>query len=203
MGVILSTDQAKAYIPVEHAGHDDLIDDLILQAEGRMQSYMRVPIQGEAVTEYYDGGTSVLFLTKYPVLESSVTVVDTQGTNTDDTDDVTLAATEYRIYPLRGEILKTSSNGHRSQWYQGRRRFKVTYTAGLDQHPDWESFIRPTLRGSLRDLVAEWYINRSPGMAQESEGGGMGRTGFQGGLDAALPPRIREVWDMWSCPLMV
>lgn len=197
-GSLLTVDQFKNYGFVEHDGDDELIGDLIEEAEARMVGYLEVPIAADTFTEYHDGGTSVLTLHRYPIDEDSVTVTDTQGTSEDVTDDEVMAATTYRIYADRGQIMRTSSAGQRKTWAHGRRRWKVEYDGGLDKHPLWESVVKLDLRGSIRDLVKEWYDNRSPGAALESEGGGISRT--IEAEDRGIPIRVREVWDRYRAP---
>lgn len=197
-GVLLTIDQFKNYGEVEHDGDDELIGDLIAEAEARMVGYLEVPITSAERTEYHDGGTSVLFLSHFPIDETSVTVVDTQGTSEDATDDETVAATAYRVYPEHGQIVKTSTNGQRRDWAHGLRRFKVTYTGGLDKHPLWDASLKHELRGTIRDLTLEWYDNRSPGAGSERDGGGLSRS--TPGTERQIPSRVREVWDRYRVP---
>lgn len=194
MGVLLTLSQAKDYLEVEHTGDDTLIGELVDEAEARMMGYLEVPITATTYTEFHDGGTSILFLRRFPIDGTSVTVTDTQGTSEDATDDETFSATKYRVYADRGEIMRTSTTGQRKTWAHGRRRWKVEYDGGLDQHPLWSTVVQPELRGTIRALVAEWYDNRQPGAGSESDGEVRRSTP---GSERDIPSRVQSVWDQY------
>lgn len=199
-GTILTVQQTKNYLEIETQAFDALLDALIEEAEAIMQGYVQVPITKASYTELHDGGTSILFLRRYPVDGDTVVVTDTQGTVDGGSDDEVIVSTAYRVYPEKGEVMKTSTNGQRSVWAQGRRRFSVAYDAGLDQHPQWSTHVKAELRASLRDLVAHWYEHRRPGASEVREGGGLS-VRLRGGLQDSVPDRVRETWDRYSAPV--
>lgn len=197
-GKILSVAQVKNYANIEHDGDDELVGDLIEEAEARLQGYIRIPIESSAYTEYHDGGTSILFLERWPLDASTVVVTDTQGTEGAG-DDETVDSDRYRVDASRGEVMRTSISGQRQTWAGGRRRFKVAYEGGLEKHEHWDDFVEAELRASLRDLVVEWYYNRSPGASSEREGAGIGRN--TGPESREIPARVRAVWDHYTVPM--
>lgn len=198
-GKILRVDEAKAYLTIEHNDDDVLVGDLIEEAEATLQGYLEVPIESVETTEYHDGGTSVLFLRRFPIDEDGITVTDTQGTSEDATDDEEAEASKYRVYPEKGQLVRTSTTGIRSRWPVGHRRWKVEYTGGLDQHPDWSRRVKAELRASLRDLVAHWYLNREAAVSRINEGAGMSKS--FAATDREIPGRVRAVWDRYTVPI--
>lgn len=189
-GTILSLAQAKKALEIEHSNFDDKIGDLIQNAESLLEEYTGTPITAETFTEKYDGGKPIIFLDQSPIDESSVTVTDTQGTVDDATDDETVEAKHYRVYPEEGEIVRTSQLGIEKEWAPGRRRFEVEYDAGLDQHPNWARTVEHTLRQSLKHLLVMWYENRNPDLKSEQMGAGFGQR-----YDLEdIPPRVLSTW---------
>lgn len=195
MATIITRDYVKDYLNIAHTEHDGLLDQLMDDAEGRLQQYLRRPIVADTHTEYLDGGSERLFLTNHPV-GSITSITDTKGTNTV-TDDEALSTDLYRLESEMGIVYRTTANGAASCWGAGRQRWKIIYTGGLDVGSYWTSYEIDALRASLRDLVATWYNDRSPESKSQQFGGGMGQTNYEG----ELPPRVRSVWDHFVEPV--
>lgn len=177
---VLDLPRLKAYLEVEHDGDDDLIVRMMNDAEAAFQSYVDRRIASAQHVEYHDGGVSRIFLQHWPVDDTQTfTVVDTQGTNTDATDDETVAANLYRLDPEKGTVMRTSRTGERSTWPRGRRRWKVTYTGGMAVGANWSAYQKGDVRRSLRDLVAHWYEDREDYDQDE------------------IPERVRQTWDRY------
>lgn len=198
-GELLTVANAKEYLEVEHSDFDDLVGDLIAQAEARMEGYIGTPITAESYTEYHDGGLKHLFLHHMPIKSGSVTITDTKATSEDATDDDTVDAEDYRIRHEHGMITRTTSNGKIRRWDIGVKRFKVVYEAGLDQLNDWAR-AQIELEASIRDLLADWFERRVPTATREDRGFGMSMSfvGFRGTDLPTLPTRVLEVWNRYK-----
>ena len=192
-GTILSLDQAKSDLEINHSRADDFIGDMIQQAESLLEQYTGTPISSETFTEKYDGGKKILFLEQSPIDDTSVTITDTQGTE-DTADDEEVESKYYRIRAEEGEIVRTSSLGRKKEWAPGINRFEVEYDAGLDLHPDWARTVEHTLRRSLAQLIVVWYENRDPDRSSEQLGAGFGN---RYKLDD-VPERILSTWIQYS-----
>ena len=191
---ILTLEEVKARFPVEHDDDDDLLTNLIEEAHARLQSHLERQIRSASYTEYFDGGKGKLFLRHWPIAADPAPVVTDTGGTIGAGDDVVLAEADYyRVDPETGIIERTSSIGTPQVWEPGVRRFKVTYTGGLDSDSEWDEVIEPELRSSLRDLVAFWYEQPNPGVTSEEFGPGARRK-F---VTEDLPPRVRGVWDKY------
>lgn len=199
-GELLSVEQAKDYLVIEHDDDDTLISNLIAEAESRMESYIGTPVSGVEYTEYHDGGLNHLFLDHMPIQDASVTVTDTQATSEDATDDETVDAEKYRVRNEHGIITRTTSNGMERRWDLGIQRFKVVYTAGLEYLTNWTARGKVELRASIRDLVSDWYERRIPTATREDMGFGVSKSyvGFRGTDLPTLPTRVLEAWNRYK-----
>lgn len=197
-GELLSVKEAKDYLVVEHDDDDTLIGQLIAEAEARMESYIGTPVSETEYTEYHDGGLKNLFLEHMPIKADSVTITDTKATSEDATDDEVVDAEKYRIRHYHGMITRTTTNGVDRRWDRGRKRFKVVYTAGLEHLTDWTT-AQIELRGSIRDLVSDWYERRIPTATRQDQGFGIATSfvGFRGTDLPTLPTRVLEVWHRY------
>lgn len=198
-GDLLSVEQAKDYLIIEHSDDDTLIGNLIEEAESRLESYIGTPIVAQSYTEFHDGGLDHLFLEHMPIKSDSVTITDTKATSEDATDDETVDAENYRVRHEHGMITRTSSHGRQRRWDVGIRRFKVEYDAGLDQLPNWSLTAESELRATIRDLVSDWYERRIPTATREDRAFGVSVSyvGFRGTDLPTLPTRVRETWNRY------
>lgn len=198
-GDLLTVAQAKAYLNIEHSDDDTLLGDLIGQAERRMEAYIGTPINATSYTEYHDGGLNHLFLEHAPIKSDSVTITDTKATSEDATDDETVDAEDYRVRFEHGMITRTTSHGRQRRWDIGVRRFKVVYEAGLDQLNNWSTVAKEELRGTIRDLVSDWYERRIPTATREDMAFGVSKSyqGFRGTDLPTIASRVLEVWQRY------
>jgi len=192
-GVLLSVDQAKRYLQVDEDGDDwdELIADLIEEAEASFEGYTGNRLVAEDETMYFDGEVHAIVLPYWPIKASSVTVTDTQGT-VSATDDEAFDTDYYRIEEDLGILYRTTSIGSRKFWGAGKERWKIEWTGGLNQHREWER-IKLELRGSVRDWVANVFLNMNPSAEGESDGGGIS----QQVKVTQIPPRVLAVWDRY------
>lgn len=190
-GKLLTVAEAKRHLDLGEDGddYDDVVADLIEAAEADFELYTGLRIVAQAETRYFDGDVKRFVLPFWPVKPDSVTIVDTYGT-TATTDDETYSSDYYRVDEERGIIHRTSSIGVPKFWGAGVRRWKVTWTGGINQRWDWAS-LRVSLKGTIRDLVVDRFTNHNPRATEERDGGGVGRSLERG----ALPSRVREKWD--------
>lgn len=125
-----------------------------------------------------------------------VVIYDTQATD-DVTDEELVDGTLYRVEHETGGILRTAARVDAGVWDIGARRWKVVYIGGLDQDPDYYDLIRPELRQSVFDLVAELYEHRDPRLASGTSSG-VAQALIAQAAGAALPPRVQAVWDAYA-----
>ncbi len=203
-GVLLDVDGAKKALGIDATvtTDDDYLSDLIADAESAMTRYIGVTIDGVTYIEYFDGGVARIFLHQYPVKSTGIIVVDLNAPS-DLTDDETLVEDEsYRIVHEEGVVHKINSVGSSSRWIlfgSGMRRFKITYTAGLEYGVNWGTEDQNVLRQSIRYMVVDMYNNADPRISQERFGTGTGIT-----IDrAAIPARVREVWDNFKVDVVI
>jgi hypothetical protein len=192
---LLDLDEAKASLNVEHDEDDELITDLIVEAEANFENYVESPITKETFTEYFNGGGSKLFLRHFPVDASSVTITDREDPD-DTTDDEVQDEDKYEVYPQEGIIVRTTPSGDIGRgvtWAHGARRWEVQYDAGLDQSDDWTQD-EQTIKSSIRDLVVHRYEFAKPNVKRERWGAGRQIDTKVG----PLPVRVKSVWDRFT-----
>lgn len=190
MSELITLAEFKASAVIEHGDDDDLLRGLISAAHGRLETFVGRPIEAEEITEYHDGGKTILFLAQYPISETAdFTLVDTHGT-VGVTDDETIDADYYRIYYESGYVKRTTSYGQVRVWSPGARRWKVTYTGGLDQLSGWESRHRAILAQGLNMLVGAWYDLGAQGLSDPQKMAAL--------LKMPLPPAVENMWDSYK-----
>lgn len=190
--ILTSLAEAKAALEIDYTEDDTLVTNLLLAAEGvfRQRIGGRL-IQSAEQIEHHDGGKLKLFLRQWPASTSGLTVVDTKSTN-DTGDDETMDATLYRLYPERGVLVRTTAGGVIRPWARGVRRWKITYTGGLDQMADWSNMRLPVLQQTIHQLAGRWYDEVGAAL-------GAGK-----GIDVpkviarGIPQEIQEVWAAYQ-----
>ena len=193
-GKLLTVEQIKTYLQVDDDADewDDVFGDLIEEAEAEFELHTGNRLIGETETMYFNGNVKAFVLPWWPIKDGSVTVVDTQGT-VGTTDDETYSTDYYRVDYDLGIIHRTTTVGSATFWAAGVRRWKVTWTGGMNHRRDWAS-VQLHLRKSIRDAVANVFLNQNPAAMGESEGGGIRKElKLQG-----IPDRVREVWDTYK-----
>lgn len=168
-GVLLSVAQAKRYIRglEEHDADDVLLGDLIEEAEGELEGYIGCFLVAAETVQVFDGGKPYIRLRNLPLKPNAPFEVR------DLRDGVSAAEV------LQSGAYRVDRFGHLEygrgtyDWPAGGGRYEVRYTGGLDQRPDWERVVKPRLRKTIRDLVADWYENRNPSATTDSSGVGV------------------------------
>lgn len=195
---LITTDEAKKFIVVEHSDDDKLLASMVERAHARLQGYVRRALDAIERSETFDGGQAALFLTHWPV-SSVASVVDNKGT-VDTADNETLETTEYRLDGSTGMLWRTSNHGRKRLWEPGQQRFVVTYTGGLAASDLWDDYEREELAASLLDLVAYWYRHRDPALREQRDGMGVSQAWEQ--MEGphgprSVPATVRAVWDTY------
>lgn len=179
--------ELKEYLrrPAGETAEDNLLDRMILTAKALIQQEVGVPITA-ATRTWTDRGVSqstlrpvLSLILPRPIATAGLVVVDGDGR--------TLAAAEYDTSELTDSGLLYAARGYSfpNGPYQG------TATIGLSVHPDYGTAIEPIVNAIIQDLCAEWYQNRRPGAASETDPGA-GATSFAD----ALPPRCKKMLDV-------
>lgn len=192
-----SLDVLRRTIGLEHDDDDDVLQRWGQDAEAMLRKFLRPNVlTGVEKTELYDGGVIRIHLRRWPLLLGSdglpdltkVTLFD-MLLDPEDAVDQSLYAVDARHGWLTARDVVA---GNKRFFPAGIDRFKVTYTGGLDQDPEWADVIRPELRRSLEDLLVDWYENRNPRTGGKLPIG----SADMGALDpaAAVPERILSVW---------
>ncbi len=193
--VLITPEEAKAFLVVEHTDDEKLIDMLLLQAHARLQGYVGRGLDSFSRTETHDGGSAALFLRHWPVA-SVTSVTDNQGT-VGTGDDEALETSEYRLDGTTGMLWRTTQHAGKRLWEPGQERFDVIYVGGMEASDDWADYERDELASSVRDLVSHWYDHRDPGLLEEREGMGIGRRWESFMQSAGLPASVKGVWDTY------
>lgn len=110
MSDLVTLEEAQEFLDT-----DEDLSAAITRASAEIRSRIG-PVVIEPTTEVHDGGGEDIFLSRYPVKESTIVVTDTQDQTTFD---------NYVAYPDEGRLSATY------RWGPGRRRWKVKYEAGL------------------------------------------------------------------------
>lgn len=183
--------EIKAFMVVEHDDDDALLNALHLAAERRFQNFVQRPTIAAEETDYFDGGKGRIFLPSYPISsDADLTVVDTKGL-VDESANETLAAAYYRIYNQKGTLQRATTHGQPKVWAPGCKRWKITWTGGLDQLPNWGTDHRPPLEQSIKLLVVDWYDKGSQVLSQ-------GSRGAIKPSDLPLPIEVQVIWDNYQ-----
>jgi hypothetical protein len=181
-GALVTVEEIKRYLNINHTADDEDISDLILGAEGQLQSYLGRRLLAVLTTEDVDGGRMVYWLKNYPVDPASLEVLDNQ---------LGVAVPAQR-YSLDSKHRKVSFTAHTSLF--GPRRLTFQYTGGLSLDPDWDVVIRPELKKTIKQLIIGDYDNPDPMLRAEGSGAGLVRSVV---YDEGIPLRVREVWDKY------
>ena len=117
-----------------------------------VEKYCNIVTSSTAVTEYFDGGHEDLIVKVGPII-SITSITDMKATQTT-SDDTVMTSTAYNFYPERGMIYRYDG----SDWNEGRRRWKVSYVAGLGSIPAdlqmavdmWLDYLTSNASGALK-----------------------------------------------------
>lgn len=141
---LVTLQQAKDYMKVEHEEENTLIEDLINRATYYLeqQKYRRPLKQRTFTDELYNGmGTKELRLSTFPVASiSTVGYVSSSGH---------VALTDYRVDARRGILYRSGG------WIDGVSNYQITWIGGYDLVPYW-------LEQECLQLVSDWYEGRVP-----------------------------------------
>lgn len=165
--------QAKAYLGVEHTDDDQMLTDALAMVRDGVADFTGLLLESESQTQLYDGGVGNIILLARPVATVSE-VADVSG----DSPDI-LDPGEYDVIEGAGLLFRLDE----SNWGAGRRRWRVTYTAGYNE----TTLVTPkSLNLAMLTWLADIYASRhdAPG---ESVGG------HQLSRNAGIPDRVKSL----------
>lgn len=157
----------KNYLRIEteeYSAESTLLGQLLERATTMVEAWLDRPILTLTDQEYVDEGErddrrlTRLLIPDYPVDAASVVVEDANGD--------TVAAADYRVKPLTGEIRADPGVVFANPPYT------ITCDVGLETHPQYEGRIEPVIAAAILDLAADLYHARDPRATNESAGGG-------------------------------
>jgi len=150
---LITLAEAKTYLKITTSGDDTIIEDLIDQISGMVETYLGRRLTIGSLTEYYDGnGTSELILRRYPIVTITSLHIADNNRIFDDNAAIVIAD-DLIIYTQRG-IIRLFNNG--GAFTTGRANIRVIYDAG------WDSVTAKTvphdIQLAVRQYVGQQYM---------------------------------------------
>jgi len=170
---MISLAQVKSYLGVEHSDDDQMLSDAIDLVARAVSDYTGLKLESESLIEFYDGGVLNLVLSARPV--ATVTeVADMAG----DTPSI-LDSSEYDISEGAGLLFRLDGG----RWSDGRKRWRVTYSAGFDE----VTLVTPaSLSLAMLTWIADIYASRHDALGESA--GGVQLTRKSG-----MPERVKSL----------
>lgn len=166
----------KRYLRKQTTNEDTLITALLASAIGRVETYLRRPI--EAVSQTFvdeaEGAPCSLILPVTPV--SALTSVT-------DADGTTLTIADLR-FSIETGLVKYKDG---SAFVNGP--YTIVATVGLSARVGYASRIEPVISQAIFDTVADLYQHRNPNATNEMAGGGVAVT-YSTGNAEGVPHRV-------------
>lgn len=158
-------DDVKAYLGIEHADEDAVLEQLLAQALALVEAYLRRPITAAAGTQYdvpvrRVDGRDVLFVDVYPIAAAT----EQTPLTVTDADDETVDAATYRLDAFRGTLTAKSGESFSNGPYT------VVAHAGLSARADYATGVEPLISAAIIDVVADRYQRRNPAASTETDG---------------------------------
>ncbi len=196
--MIATLSDVKTALLITTSTDDTLLTNLLNAADAYVSQHTRRDFAGGAYTETHAAGTSILFLTNYPVTSVTSVKVDSSrlfGTNTLlDAENYILHADRGVIESLNGPFL-TPRAGVRDDW-PGSVQIVYSTATGSVPTPVLEAFYQ---------LVGHWY-RQAKTFADQDYQMLLGRTSdgktwswsISSGLK--IPPGVRELLAVYRVP---
>jgi hypothetical protein len=187
---LLTREDAKQYLRIEHTAEDLLIDALIVRAKAELETWLDVPLTAreQTATDWAssDGPNPVrvLIFPRRPI-GATITVVDGEGT--------TVASTTYRVDQVGGMV--KAKDGYTFT----EAPYTLTTECGLSLLEDWNDRVEPVVNLCLMDLVADLYQKRTP-TATGTNGGG---TSISWDVSRETSDRVRATMQALRLPVAV
>lgn len=154
----------KSYLRVDHDEEDALIEEMAKMSIGKIESYLRRPIEVremQFVDDACAGPNTIV-----GSLLINVTPVHALVSVTHD-DGETLNVADLRVHKMNGTVKNVNGLPFRAgPW-------NIVARVGLTTYPHYQIQIEPALRQAVMDLVADAFHRRNPDASDEREGGGL------------------------------
>lgn len=160
----------KTYAGITSSSDDTLLEIFINQATESIENYCDRRFKQTTYTNVeIDGtGSEQLFLDQYPVDSGSTFTLQERDSAENDNDWSSIDSEDYFVDYDAGIIFRVA----RSKWGTGKKRYRVTYTAGYD-YDNTTTFLTDTIAGDLEYaiwlLVQAQYNRRQGGSGIEQE----------------------------------
>ena len=183
----------KSELDIESDDNDDMLQAMIEQTKGFIDSFCNRKFDTVTATaRYFDGAGSILFIDDLVLIDALGFKLDLDG---DGTYEVTLATTDYTLYPLNTTpktIIKISHNSNYGGFASGiRKGVQITGTWGYAS-----TIPKPINRASMIQ-VCRWFKRKDSAYAIEVGTGELGTIQVGRGLDPdialILKPYIKKV----------
>jgi hypothetical protein len=170
----------KRYLRKQTTNEDTLLAALLASAIGRVETYLRRPIEAESRT-FVDEASGECGLS-VACLMIPVTPVGTL-TSVTDADGTALTLGDLRVSSNTG-IVK-----HRDGELFANGPYTIVANVGLSLRPGYATRIEPVITQAILDTVADLYQARNPRAAAENAGGGVSVAYTQGNAEG-VPMRV-------------
>lgn len=166
----------KRYLRKQTTNEDTLITALLASATGRVETYLRRPIEAEvrAYVDEAENGPCSLIVPVTPV--GDVTTIT-------DADDTALDLDLLRVGRETGLI--KYKDGDRFE----NGPYTITVEVGLSLRDGYATRIEPVISQAILDTVADLYQARNPRASNEMAGGGVAVAYDQGNAEG-VPHRV-------------
>lgn len=143
---------AKDYLQVPHTDDDGLIQGLLLGIEATIREYLKSEIELTEKVIYLDGDTDTMLLPNVPIDTTEDFEVY------DDIYDEVLDEDMYRLIATTGQVYY---NNEAQRWPEGKKRYRITYTGGLEARDDY-NLILYRIKVAELTWLSDLYYNRKP-----------------------------------------
>ncbi len=157
---VVTIDDAQAYAQIQDGVDDALVQSVIDAAETWVEATIGRKLLRQEIVEYLDGGEEYL-LPSWASIASISEVYDTVAAEAVDADDYDFDPDEPSVYKV------SSGQGPYGAWAAGRRRWKVTHTAGLAA---LAADVPGSIALAVKMLVKRWYDRRGDETRQTAVG---------------------------------
>jgi hypothetical protein len=150
---IVELGEAKDYLQVPHTDDDALIQGLLLGVESTIREYVKSEVELTEKVIYLDGDTDVMLLPNTPI---DIVTEDVVFEVYDDVYDEVIDEDMYRLIAVTGQVYY---NNEAQRWPTGKKRYRFTYTGGLEARDDY-NLVLYRLKTAELTWVADLYSSR-------------------------------------------
>lgn len=168
--------ELKSYLRKQTTNEDTLLASLLASATGRVETYLRRPIDADE-REYVDDADGAPCSLIVPI-----TPVGTVA-SIEDADGTALDLTLLRVGRETG-LIKYKDGSH---FENGP--YTITVQVGLSLRDGYATRIEPVIRQAIFDTAADLYQARNPRASSEMAGGGVS-VAYTQGNEEGVPHRV-------------